>query len=224
MTARAEAHEQLAQRFKALSSPERLAILRATVQPQTHDELARRLGMSRQAVAKHLRSLRGGGLLVERSGRRERSVKEYAVDAAELHLLAHDALRLVHARRRADEAYAMPTVSPAEGVRAGPTVAALASPALAVLRGGAITSCVALGGPGTRWVLGRSPQCEVVLDDKRVSLRHSVVQREPQGFLVADLESRNGTSVNGQPLGRGGRGWVRPGDVLGLGDTAVVVR
>lgn len=222
MTARAEAHEQLAQRFKALSNPERLAILRATVQPQTHDELARRLGMSRQAVAKHLRSLRGGGLLVERSGHRERSVKEYAVDAAELHLLAHDALRLVQARRRADEAYAMPTVSPSEGP--GPAVAALASPALAILRGGAIAACIALGGPGTRWVLGRSPQCEVVLDDKRVSLRHAVVQREPQGFLVADLESRNGTAVNGQPLGRGGRGWVRPGDVLGLGDTAVVVR
>jgi hypothetical protein len=45
--------------------------------------------------------------------------------------------------------------------------------------------------------IGRMPDCDVVLDDRNVSRRHAEVRRIPNGFVVVDLESTNGTKVNG---------------------------
>lgn len=44
---------------------------------------------------------------------------------------------------------------------------------------------------------GREMGNHIVLDDPFVSLRHMRVERKPQGFLLRDLRSRNGTFVNG---------------------------
>ena len=49
-----------------------------------------------------------------------------------------------------------------------------------------------------RSILGRSPDCEVVLDVAAVSRRHAVVTREADQFFIEDMGSRNGTFVNGQ--------------------------
>lgn len=58
-------------------------------------------------------------------------------------------------------------------------------------------------GPGGLWeldaeehFLGRSPDCDIVLDDDSASRRHAVIQRTDDGFLLADLHSTNGTFVN----------------------------
>jgi serine phosphatase RsbU (regulator of sigma subunit) len=51
---------------------------------------------------------------------------------------------------------------------------------------------------GSRSVLGRSPECEVVLDVAAVSRRHAVVTKEEDRFFIEDMGSRNGTFVNGQ--------------------------
>lgn len=51
---------------------------------------------------------------------------------------------------------------------------------------------------GDRWVLGRSPECDVVLDVAAVSRRHVILSEETSGFYVQDLGSRNGTYINGQ--------------------------
>ncbi len=64
--------------------------------------------------------------------------------------------------------------------------------------------------PGTRHelaahcnILGRHPDCEVVLDAGAVSRQHAQVLLEGSRFFVEDLQSRNGTFVNNQPvLGR----------------------
>jgi sigma-B regulation protein RsbU (phosphoserine phosphatase) len=49
-----------------------------------------------------------------------------------------------------------------------------------------------------RSVMGRSPDCEVVLDVAAVSRRHAVVTKENDQFFIEDMGSRNGTFVNGQ--------------------------
>ena len=45
--------------------------------------------------------------------------------------------------------------------------------------------------------LGRSSASDVVLADERVSRRHAQIRRLPQGWLLIDLGSSNGTQVNG---------------------------
>lgn len=45
--------------------------------------------------------------------------------------------------------------------------------------------------------IGRMPDCDVVLEDRNVSRRHAEVRRVPGGFAVVDLDSTNGTKVNG---------------------------
>lgn len=50
---------------------------------------------------------------------------------------------------------------------------------------------------GQKWVLGRSPECDVVLDAAAVSRRHVILSEERDQFSVQDLGSRNGTFING---------------------------
>ena len=49
-------------------------------------------------------------------------------------------------------------------------------------------------------VLGRMPECSVVLSDPNVSRRHAEIRRKGSDAVVADLGSTNGTKVNGVPV------------------------
>lgn len=45
--------------------------------------------------------------------------------------------------------------------------------------------------------IGRALDCDVVLENTFVSQHHARIRRDPNGLLVEDLGSTNGTSVNG---------------------------
>jgi pSer/pThr/pTyr-binding forkhead associated (FHA) protein len=47
-----------------------------------------------------------------------------------------------------------------------------------------------------RTLVGRSPDCDVFLDDVTVSRRHAEIVREQNGYVIRDLGSLNGTFVN----------------------------
>lgn len=64
-------------------------------------------------------------------------------------------------------------------------------------------------------VIGRHPACDVVMTDLTVSRRHARLIFRDGGWILQDLESTNGTVLNGQ---RVGRCRLRPGDELALGD------
>lgn len=67
---------------------------------------------------------------------------------------------------------------------------------------------VAQEGPlkGQRWllnrplVLGREFTCEVVIADRQVSRFHARLTPTPEGVILEDLGSKNGTHHNGNPL------------------------
>ena len=67
-------------------------------------------------------------------------------------------------------------------------------------------------------VIGRLPECEVVLSDPNVSRRHAEVRRRGNEFLVIDLGSTNGTRVNGAGVRE--RVLV-DGDEISLGSTRI---
>jgi hypothetical protein len=45
--------------------------------------------------------------------------------------------------------------------------------------------------------IGRSPDCDIVFIDQEVSRQHAEVRRQDDGFVLVDLESMNGTKLNG---------------------------
>ncbi len=49
-------------------------------------------------------------------------------------------------------------------------------------------------------VVGRSPEVEIVINDQNVSRRHAEFWRTPEGVAVRDLQSTNGTFVNGHRI------------------------
>jgi len=68
--------------------------------------------------------------------------------------------------------------------------------------------------------VGRSRECDVVIDDAGVSRRHAEIRPGPAGWTVADLGSTNGVRVNGEEV-RGARA-LAVGDVVELGSTQIV--
>lgn len=61
-------------------------------------------------------------------------------------------------------------------------------------------------------LLGRAPDCGVVIPDRRASRWHAELQRDDKGVLLRDLGSTNGTRLNGRPLDIPVR--LRDGDVI----------
>lgn len=69
-------------------------------------------------------------------------------------------------------------------------------------------------------LVGRDPSCTLALPDRGVSRRHVMLAASPEGVLCLDLESRNGTRVNGE---RVRRATLRPGDRVRLGEALLLV-
>jgi transcriptional regulator with AAA-type ATPase domain len=70
--------------------------------------------------------------------------------------------------------------------------------------------------------IGRSSECQIVVDDPRVSRCHaSLVAGDT--ILISDLDSANGTFVKTGKLGRGDSHVLGPGDSFFLGDSAMTV-
>ncbi len=68
-------------------------------------------------------------------------------------------------------------------------------PALVVRSGGGMAGQSFQPSEG-RTLIGRSPQCEIFLDDVTVSRRHAELVRDGDTFSIRDLGSLNGTYVN----------------------------
>ena len=49
-------------------------------------------------------------------------------------------------------------------------------------------------------IIGRLPNCTVVLDHPEVSRRHAMIRQIENGYVIEDLNSSNGTLVNDQPV------------------------
>ena len=57
-----------------------------------------------------------------------------------------------------------------------------------------------LGEEQGEWIIGRQPDCQVVLDSRQVSRKHARLFRAGAAWFVADLGSTGGTRLNGAPV------------------------
>jgi predicted component of type VI protein secretion system len=72
---------------------------------------------------------------------------------------------------------------------------------------------IALGAGGL--LIGRGEHCDVTLEDDAVSADHLEIAPKGAAVMATDLDSRNGTLLNGQRLERPRR--LRNGDVIQIG-------
>jgi len=66
--------------------------------------------------------------------------------------------------------------------------------------------------------IGRLPDCAIALSDSQVSRHHAEVRKAEHGFAVVDLDSLNGTMVNGVVVRDQ---TLADGDVISVGETAI---
>jgi len=71
----------------------------------------------------------------------------------------------------------------------------------------------------TPFTIGREEGNPIQLNDERISRFHVKIQEDDEKAVLTDLESTNGTKVNGENI----QLWIlRPGDVIALGRTVLV--
>lgn len=70
-------------------------------------------------------------------------------------------------------------------------------------------------------LLGRHRTCDRVLCDETISRRHALVRRTTAGLVLRDLDSTNGTWVNGRRVT--GPTTIRPCDEVALGRLCVTI-
>src|SRR3954447_10680413 len=96
-----------------------------------------------------------------------------------------------------------------------------------MLGGFSMTNTAWLTGPPleaqqTEWLLekddyliGNEPPADLVVPLSRVSPQHAQIIRDGRGYAIRDLDSRNGTFVNGKPIGADFQP-LKDGDQIGL--------
>jgi FHA domain/Domain of unknown function (DUF1707) len=75
-------------------------------------------------------------------------------------------------------------------------------------------------GGGDQFSIGRDASCDLAIPDMTVSRRHARLERTRDGWLISDLESTNGTRVNGWRVRD--KVPVRAGDVVSFGNLETV--
>ena len=95
----------------------------------------------------------------------------------------------------------------------GPPVA----PTLEIVRGNEQGNTVRLK---LKTRIGRERENELVLTDPRISRFHTLIELVAGQWIIRDLESANGTFVNGQPIDEGRP--LSPDDRITVGDTELV--
>ena len=68
-----------------------------------------------------------------------------------------------------------------------------------------------------RNTLGTSPECRIILNDPGVSAKHASIRYgEDEDYVIRDLDSKNGTFVNGEEVITGK---LQENDVILIGDS-----
>jgi DNA-binding SARP family transcriptional activator len=190
--------------FAQAMDPELLSVLQARIDADLacgrHQEL---LGELHALVRRHqLNDILCGQLIVAltRSGRSADAAEEYhrfrEQYRHEMDANVPVALRGIWGRVSRHEPVPDPYTASVSSTTAERT---LVDGAPGRLRGELVHRDGARDGIAGRMTIGRVG-CDLLLPDAKVSKQHAVISPTPEGFVVNDLQSTNGTFVNGDPV------------------------
>ncbi len=66
-----------------------------------------------------------------------------------------------------------------------------------------------------RTSLGRDVKCDICLDSTLVSDEHAIIRNTTEGYIIEDLNSRNGLALNGKAITRRK---LHHGDTISIGN------
>jgi hypothetical protein len=69
--------------------------------------------------------------------------------------------------------------------------------------------------------IGRDPTAEILINDAEISRHHAAIKASPEGYLIEDLGSTNGTIINGQRIV--GPHVLREGEMINLGEHIALI-
>lgn len=218
---------ELAAALGALSNATRLAILRRLREPrgigdiEVGGQAAPRL-LARQSVREHLdRLLEAGFVAAVPSTSDMRSPVHYVVNHQAIFALSEEVRGLARLR---------PAVETSNATVDGRVEARrrVEGPRLVVVKGLDEGAAFPLSPPPSppEWVLGRKRGVGIPLDfDPFISAENSLIRLVDGVHVLEDLpHSRNGTTLNFEPLARRDGVPLAHGDVIGLGRTLLVYR
>lgn len=205
----------LAADFDAVSSPQRLAILRQLVKPSSAEDIAAALGMTRQAAHRHIRKLRDRGFIRVVPGRIfGGAMVAYVVATPPLFALSVAAGDLAKLSPRAredstasnefrvsdnnpDDDHLRLVSGPDDGMR------------------------FFLNGGRQDWAIGTDPSNHLRLrHDPFVGIQHAVIHRTPEGYVLAELEG-NAVTVDYEGLSDKGV-TLAVGNIIRIGRSILV--
>ena len=65
-------------------------------------------------------------------------------------------------------------------------------------------------------IIGRDPNSDILINDAEVSRHHASIKLQPEGYVIEDFGSTNGTVINGQRLM--GPHVLQAGEIINLGE------
>lgn len=220
--------------LSALAFPARILILARLREPRLLSEIVvradreepdgRERPLSRQTIKSHLDKLVEAGFVLLRDTDRDgRASHEYVVNHP---------LLFAYSERFRELASLAPTIDPGVATVAGGGPGrgrTVAPPCLVLVKGLQEGRGYGLAPPpaGDReWVVGRRRGLDVVLDyDPFVSSENCVVAWRGGRHLVSDAPgSRNGTTLNFEPIPAGAEVPLSHGDVIGVGRSLLLFR
>jgi two-component system, NtrC family, response regulator HydG len=91
---------------------------------------------------------------------------------------------------------------------------------VSVLDGAGKGKKIALDGTTPRLLVGKGPACDLQLENPHVSRRHAALELTPKGVRLTDLESSNGTTVDGLRIGEV---YLQGGESIGMAGTTLAI-
>ncbi|MGB9678392.1 MAG: FHA domain-containing protein [Thermoanaerobacteraceae bacterium] len=65
--------------------------------------------------------------------------------------------------------------------------------------------------------IGRADDCDIVVESPYVSSKHAIIKKRGKNFVLQDLNSTNGTILNGEKVKKISK--LKNGDIILIGDT-----